>query len=481
MASVSAKVLTDRLVLNARANPGERLELWDARSPGLCLRVSETGRKTWVVRYRALDGRQPRMTLGPAGSNAGDLSVEEARDKASEIRRRAREGADPALEKRREAFEARNAAISSVDDLAEAYLTACETGAYRARRKRKKPATLEAERRLYNGRVKPAFGKFGMRDLKRSDIRPVLNDIAKDAPYQSNRVRAMLRAMYNYAIHEDLMDRNPVQGVLAVADETPRERVLSDHEIRILWRALEDPSGKLVREGGKDRPLWVGRDVRIALQLALLTLQRRGEIAGMLRSELRLDEAVWVIGKDRAKNGKSHVVPLSPAAMRLIREALALQPAGEETEAVFPTRWTKLRRDPIDGAALTHALVDIYGAIGITNANLHDLRRTGASAMASERLKVQPVVISRILNHQMDAGGGSMITFRHYAIYDYAQEKREALLKWSQLVSTIVQGGAPVRARPSPSDAPKRKPPLRAHIGRSIRSSSPIVRKRTRG
>ena len=196
----------------------------------------------------------------------------------------------------------------------------------------------------------------------------------------------------------------------------------------------------------------------------------------MLRSELRLDEATWVIGKERAKNGKAHVVPLSPMAVDLIRRALALHPEGQPCEAVFPTRWDKLALGAIEGAALTHALGDVYSAVGVKDANLHDLRRTGATAMASERLKVPPVVISPILNHQLDAGGGSMITFRHYAIYDYAQEKREALEAWSKLIASIVRPGR-AQTTGRQSELPKRKGLLRPRI-RGARSAATLQVKR---
>ncbi|RYY22343.1 MAG: DUF4102 domain-containing protein [Sphingomonadales bacterium] len=120
MSSEKARILTDRMVLNARSDDGKRLELWDSRCPGLCLRIGSGGAKTWVIRYRSIGGGQPRLTLGSAGGATGDLSVAEARDKASEIKRQMREGADPALEKRRAAIAEQASTIRTVDDLAAA-------------------------------------------------------------------------------------------------------------------------------------------------------------------------------------------------------------------------------------------------------------------------------------------------------------------------------------------------------------------------
>ncbi|MDB5463005.1 MAG: hypothetical protein JWP23_1394, partial [Phenylobacterium sp.] len=55
--------LTDKTITAARAKKGERLELWDVQTPGLCLRVSDSGKRVWIYRYRTLDGRQPRLSL----------------------------------------------------------------------------------------------------------------------------------------------------------------------------------------------------------------------------------------------------------------------------------------------------------------------------------------------------------------------------------------------------------------------------------
>ncbi len=433
----SAVVLTERTVLSARAEANQRLELWDAKISGLCLRVSDSGRKTWVVRYRTADGRQPRLTLGSAGNGPGDLKLVDARDRAVEIRRQAREGLAPTAERRRRT-ERPAPEIETLNNLADDYFAKCEQGLYKARRTRKKASTIAGERRLWARHLEGNIGQLAFRDVGRNDVREALARIAATAPIYSNRARALIRAIYNFAIREDLATGNPVTGVPAIADENPRSRTLDDDEIRKVWRALEDPAGLFLSERGEERPLMVGEAVRIALRLSFLTLQRRSEVAGMRRSELRLEEGLWVIAKDRAKNGKAHVVPLSPAATELVRAALSLHPASTDFDAVFPSPKKDLQGQAIDGGALSHALSDIFAAVGVRGATLHDIRRTGASMMVSERLAIPPVVVSRILNHTLDAGGAAAVTFRHYAIYDYAAEKRAALDEWAKLLKKIL-------------------------------------------
>lgn len=448
MPKTTAKVLTDKAVQAAKAAPGQRLELWDAKVSGLCLRVTDKGAKTWVVRYRTLDGRQPRFTLGPAGSAKGDLSLTEARDRASQARRTAREGGDPAAAKRADIAAARAVTIRTMDDLAETYFTKSEKGTYRATRRGKKAATVLGERGLWNYRLKSELGGRSVDSMTKPILRNLLEDIAEDAPIQSNRARALLRAMFNFAIHEERVTANPVKGIPAFGDETARDRVLTDEEIKAVWLGLLDPSSLKIGDGEDERPLFISPAVRLALRLSLLTLQRRGEVAGMRRDELRMNESTWTIAKERTKNGKVHVVPLSPEALSVVHQALDLQDPDEPSPFVFPSPWKKLEGRSIDGGALSHALSDLYAALKIKDANLHDLRRTGASAMASERLLVPPIVISRVLNHTTDGGGGAVVTTRHYAIHEYASEKRSALDSWARLLTMIVTGAAGANVTP---------------------------------
>jgi len=88
--------LTDRAIGAAKAPANGRLELWDTKSPGLCLRVSSSG-KVWVYRYRTPDGRQPRLKLGEHSQAFG---LADARAKADKLRVEVREGGDPASDRR---------------------------------------------------------------------------------------------------------------------------------------------------------------------------------------------------------------------------------------------------------------------------------------------------------------------------------------------------------------------------------------------
>ena len=80
-------------------------------------------------------------------------------------------------------------------------------------------------------------------------------------------------------------------------------------------------------------------------------------------------------------------------------------------------------------------MADLTAALQISDATLHDLRRTGATGMAA--LGVPPFVISKVLAHK-DSGGGAAVTARHYNLYAYAEEKRDALERWAAHVETLI-------------------------------------------
>lgn len=142
------------------------------------------------------------------------------------------------------------------------------------------------------------------------------------------------------------------------------------------------------------------------------------------------------------KGGKLHVVPLPPRATELIREAIDLAAEGREEAppVVFPgarSPTASIRPDSV-----THVVRDVMAALGLKNASPHDLRRTGATNLASERLEVPPFVVSRVIAHGADTGGAAAVTLRHYALYDYMREKRRALEAWENLLLEIVGDSA---------------------------------------
>jgi integrase len=195
------------------------------------------------------------------------------------------------------------------------------------------------------------------------------------------------------------------------------------------------PPAKGQKEGQR---LTVSRPMRIALQLATLLLVRRSEVAGMRTAELNLDQKTWLIPGERMKGGLPHLVLLPPEAVALIKEALVLAKGAlkDQPATVFPSPRDATKSIRPD--SVTHAMVGLCSALGIPPAAPHDLRRTGSSALTSERIGVSPFIRSQVLGHRSDAGGGAAVSMAHYDVNTYATEKRRALEAWEALVLKIV-------------------------------------------
>lgn len=403
---------TDRSIAALKAK-ADRYEVWEPNRTGLGVRVSPAGRRTFIYMYR-FQGRPRRMTLGtyPA-MGLGTARVKHAQAKAA-----LEKGADPGaahVEQRRAARQA-----ETVKDLADEYLVKWA--------KPRKRSAAEDER-ILNKDVLPEWGKRKAKDIARRDVILLLDKIVeRGSPIQANRTLAVVRKMFNFAISRDILDATPVAMVKAPAKENQRERTLSSDEIKALWAGLDRAD--------------MSPAVRLALRLELATAQRKGEVVGARRAELDMAENVWTIPAERSKNGKAHRVPLSPFAVDIINQAIALADTQAEARAgrlglseIAEPEW--LFPSPRDGRPITpesvnHALRNARSTIGIEDVTPHDLRRSAASAMAS--LGINRLVISKVLNH-VETG----VT----AVYDrhgYDQEKRHALDTWAAHLEAIVSG-----------------------------------------
>jgi integrase len=454
--------LTDKTILAAKATDGGRIELWDEQTPGLCLRVSASeGRqkKVWVWRYRALDGRQPRMTLADYSEQHG---LKWAREQVEELRVKVRKGEDPAGELRKKRTQAKAEPLKTFNQLADAFLAASEHGHWKPRKKQKRARTIADERAILKRNVRPVIGELRIEDIERRTIRKLANDLMdRGIGAQTNRAVAVIRQVFAYAVAQERVALNPAIGIDKPATETPRKRTLTDAELKALWNILADPPAelRLPPKDGEDQGqrFYVSRGMSIALQLTMLLLNRRNEIAGMALSELDLDHGTWLIPGERMKGGVPHLVTLPPRSVELIREAVALargDRGNSEPEFVFPSPRNKEK--PIRPDSITHAMAGLCAVLGIMDASPHDLRRTGSTVMTSERLGISPFIRSKVLGHRSDTGGGAAVSMIHYDTNDYAAEKRRALEAWEGLLLQIVgEQAAPSNVTPLARSRPR--------------------------
>jgi integrase len=364
-----AKKLTDISIAKIKPHSTKRLEIPDAGKPGLYLVVHPTGRKAWAVRYRRLsDGKPRKLTL------SGFPSLGMAHKLAQEALDRIADGGDPANEKRA----ARGSRSSDIfGDIAKDFLkrhvvpNASATYAY------------ETER-LLNKEVLPLWGDRPIHELGKRDVVELLDAIVdRGGGLTANRTLAAIRKLFNWAIGRGILSTSPVQGIKAPLAERSRDRILDNEEIKRLWAACEAlgyPFGPMVR-------------------LLLLTGQRRTEVAGITWGEIDLDKAEWAIPGTRTKNGEPHSVPLSDAAVGIIKSL----PHIKSGQGFL---FTTTGETHVTGYSRAKADLDklMFGDVDIPRWTFHDLRRTVASGMA--RLGINLPVIEKVLNHTSGSFAG---------------------------------------------------------------------------
>jgi integrase len=261
--------------------------------------------------------------------------------------------------------------------------------------------------------VLPQWGHRLAKDISRRDVLDLIDGVLDRSPVSANRVLSLIRRMYNWSLERGIVEANPAAGIKPPHREYPRDRTLSDDEIRALWAAWDA----------------MGRPFGTIQRLLLLTAQRRGEVAAMRWDQLDLERGVWRLTSADTKTGREHILPLSPAVVEILRQG----PQIDGSPLVFPANRRGSDR-PVSGFSKAKHITDRLS--GVASWTWHDLRRSAATGMA--KLDVPPHVCERILNH---SGSGLMSAIaRVYNVHSYQTEMRAALDAWAREIERIVSG-----------------------------------------
>jgi integrase len=381
--------------------PGHtRYEVFDALTPGLAIRVTPGGHKSWVLLYRH-HGRLRRLTLG----RYPDRGLAGARKEALNARGRILDGVDPAAEKHDE----RATYGDTVGALYELYKKATE-----------KKRSWPEQRRIFENEVLPAWRHRRVADISRRDIRMLIDLKAETAPIMANRVLSRISRLFSFAVERDWIEANPALRIVKPGEEKSRDRVLSRDELRELWPALHQTEAK--DENGKKLPR-LSQTLNDAFIVMLLTAQRCGEVCKMQWREVDLATACWTIPGDVSKNHDPHRVPLTAPVL----EVLQRRRFGADDRYVFSNH-----RHTCVSARAKKAASTLSKGLSF-EFRAHDLRRTAASFMGEAG--VNRFHIAHVLNHR------SVTHNTVTAIYDryrYDKEKRAALEQWALVLETIV-------------------------------------------
>lgn len=409
-----------------------RQEYLDPPMPGqgtFGVRVNKTC-KSFILLY-SFHGVSRRLTLG----KYPELSLAEARAQAAQAGELLKQGIDPGQKKIVELVEYRTS--PTFEEAVESYLDWARAN---------KKSWREDERMLRTEFV-PHLGRAKIGDVRRKQVVALLDDKAKTAPVQANRLLAVIRKMFNFCVEREILDATPLVQIKKVAKEAPRERSLNRHEL--VWFLHQLAGASLTT------------NTRFALLLSLMLAQRSGRIVAMRWIDFDLDDLIWDRSGKFEKNNNPIAIPLSEdvlSILKYLRERQIQKVMSNDPERwvnskklpspgpyVFPGRWpTKPQTQPSLNRAMRRFYDDyvkdserleeealLRVADGYPRPTVHDLRRTATTHMSKQGLGKE--VRSRILNHK------NLSVDAIYDRYAYFDEKAVALSEWHAFLKGLLR------------------------------------------
>jgi integrase len=375
------KTITDAVAKKLKAPKEGQVDHFDSSLPGLALRVSSSGRKTWTYFYRHA-GKLRRMSFDvyPA------MSVSAAHAKWLEARDLVQAGRDP-----------KRISVAGRTDFA----GVAEEWLKRDQAENRSHKVVE---QMLKREVLPHWGHRAISDIKRRDILDLIDGVAdRGTVTMARRIHGRLHRLFTWSVGRGIVEQNPMQNLPKPGSEVRRDRVLTDDELVKVWNACN-------RIG----------DYGHAIRLLVLTGARREEIGKLRWSEI-VGDSVMLEG-DRTKTKEARIIPLSTAAHAIVN---SLPRVGD---FVFK------RGLPDWGGA--KAKLDAL--VKIPDWRTHDLRRTMATGL--QKLGVALQITEAVLGHIAGSRAGIVGIYQRH---DYASEKATALEAWGAHVMALVEGRAP--------------------------------------
>lgn len=380
--------LTTKFIEGQKPDPSKRLDFRDELIPGLVLRISTSGTKTFCL-HKRINGKMRRLTVG----RFPIMSLADARERVRQVLYEIETGR----------FEDRTGVeVETKPTLGDVIPDYIEKHAKVHNRDWKRKEALLAKFTTLHGKR--------IDEIKRADVVKACDVIHKSAPVSSNRALAHLKHLMGWCVERGMIEANPIAGMKPLSKERSRERVLTDDELGALWAVCGDE----------------GYPFGDCMKLLMLSGQRRAEVAEMRWSELDLEKRLWTLPSQRAKNGKQHTVPITDAMLEVLRKT----PRFVNSDYVFTTTG----KSPVSGFGRMKDRLDKALPEGTEPWIIHDLRRTMSTNMAM--LGVPQPVTEALLNHKTGVVSGVAAI---YNVYSYADEKREALAIWSQHIMELAR------------------------------------------
>jgi integrase len=371
------KPLTDDVIASLAPKRKRRL-VYDTEVRSLAVSISPKGKKVFVV-VKRLNGAKhsSRRKLGLAGR----ITIPQARELA---------------------LKADLKPTDKFGSVAEQYFK------HIAKQRR----AYEVERTIRR-ELLPDWQNKPIGTITKADVRSVVNAVKSRGKLGAARhVLSYASRLFNWAAHEDLIEHSPCISIDAktlLGERVVRDRVLSDDELRAVWLAA-------IRRG---------RPFGTFAQLLLATGQRRADVAFARWREFDLDEGLWEIPASRFKSNRKHLVPLSPLAIDLLK---SIPRSDDDDSRVLQFNDFSKAKARLDKLVLAE-LRKRNAKAELPRWTYHDLRRT-------VRTRLTPLTTYEVAEAVI--GHSKTGLNKTYNLYQYLDEKREALTAWSERLSAIV-------------------------------------------
>jgi integrase len=381
---------------------------------GLYLHVNARGAKSWIFRYMK-DGRAREMGLGSLHT----IGLKAARERAADRRRELLDGVDPLqvrLTKRQQAK--LEAARAMTFEQCEQRYIAAHKACW------KSPKSLAAWQGTLENDVYPVFVKLPVQAIDTGLVTKALEPIWTTKPETAGRVRGRIEAILDYATVQKWREgENPARWRGHLDKVLPKKAKVRrvEHHPALPFTEIPAFMDRLRQENGS---------AARALEFAILTAARTGEIIGARWDEIDLGARLWTIPAARMKSEREHRVPLSPAATALLDSL-----AEKRTENI-------VFAGGVAGKPLSNmAMLVLLRRMKRDDLTVHGFRSTFRD-WAAERTSFQNEVIEMALAHAV-----SDKVEAAYRRGDLFEKRRRLMEAWAGYCQSTPAGGAIVPLR----------------------------------
>ncbi|MEX1251734.1 MAG: hypothetical protein WEA77_11130 [Hyphomonas sp.] len=447
MASSRLKLTQTAVTRIIREHDGKRKERhWDTEVPKMFLSITPNGSATYKLLIVKPDGSKSDTKLIAANDGSPDIARLLA---TKELGRMALGGADPVTQRRQAKADARKQQQATFQALADRFMAAPEKSPPMLSHR-----TYNERERLLREHILPTLGKKLFPEITKAEVRQLIRDIqARAAKHPraltasnpgaklANECQGVIRAIYGWAIAEDLIEVNPAAFRKLFKDTPDRRAAMPEEALRLVWAALSadlegKPSVRSARDEERER-MQRGAPSALAIMLHAVTLQRPAEIVAAKRDQFDWTPGreLWRIPAGQTKTNEVYEVPLSPLAATLFRKALSLHSHAW----VFPNeagdgpirhdgpkqRWIRVRERSVAAARKKEESSPVAGV------QLYDCRRLGRTLMV-DRLGISPAIAEACINHAPDRSMQN-----RYYVGNTSAEVRRAMDLWGAEVERI--------------------------------------------